>query len=274
MSKLALVTGGSTGIGFAAATQLATHGYDLVLVSSNPTKLENARKRLMLAGASYVETAAVDFANLHAVVEFATSFDQHWDALVNNAGIKIQADAQPTQQGFERHLGINHLAHFALTNALLEHASENARVVTVASIVARMGSATPLDSSNATTSQRYANSKLANLASALELDARLTAAGSSVRSLAAHPGFTKADPYGTTLTRIGETLLAQNCDRGALPIVDCVINDNPHTYAGPQIFELWGAASPARIPATALDATWRQELWRQSEVLVREALAL
>lgn len=274
MSKLALVTGGSTGIGLAVAKQLAIRGFDLVLISSNANKLANARERLLHAGAGDVETAAVDFADLAAVAEFAARFDRSWDALVNNAGIKIQADAQTTKQGLERHLGINHLAHFALTDGLLGLASENARIVTVASIVARIGSANPLDSTAASTSQRYANSKLANLAFAFELDSRLRAAESNVRSLAAHPGFTKADPYGTRMTRIGETLLAQDCDRGALPIVDCVISDNPHNYAGPKIFELWGSASQARIPLTALDETWRAQLWRDSEVLVRDALAL
>jgi NAD(P)-dependent dehydrogenase (short-subunit alcohol dehydrogenase family) len=274
MSKLALVTGGSAGIGLAAAKQLSNSGFDLVLISSNAKKLANARERLLHSGARSVATEVVDFADLRAVAKFAARFDRPWDALVNNAGIKIQADAQPTRQGFERHLGINHLAHFALTDGLLCRASANARVVTVASIVARVGSTTPLDATNASTSQRYANSKLANLAFALELDSRLKAAGSNVRSLAAHPGFTKADPYGTRVTRIGETLLAQHCDRGAAPIVDCIINDDPYNYVGPSVFELWGSASQARIPLTALDEAWRGQLWRDSEVLVRDALAL
>ena len=274
MSKLALVTGGSSGIGLATAKQLAIAGFELVLISSNANKLQKARENLLQEGASSVETAEVDFDDLVAVAEFATCFNRPWEALVNNAGIKIQSNAQPTRQGFERHLGINHLAHFALTERLLSLASADARIVTVTSIVARMGSTTPLDSRDTTTSQRYANSKLANLAFALELDSRLSAAGSKMRSLAAHPGFTKAGPYGTTWTRLGETLLAQNCERGALPIVDGVISTAPHDYAGPKILELWGLPSAARVPVTALDATWRAQLWRDSEVLVRDALAL
>lgn len=274
MSKLALVTGGSSGIGLAAAKQLAANGFDLVLISSNPNKLAKARDLLIRNGAISVEIATVDFADLDAVATFAEEFDRPWDALVNNAGIKIQQYAKPTAQGFERHLGINHLAHFALTNGLLSLATPNARIVTVASIVARFGSTTPLDGTFTSTSQLYANSKLANLAFALELDSRLRSSGSTVRSLAAHPGFTKAEPYGTKWTRLGETLFAQNCDRGAGPIVDCLLSAHPREYSGPRILELWGPSSPARIPQSALDETWRAQIWRDSEALVRSALAL
>lgn len=274
MSKLALVTGGSAGIGLAVSAELAKRGYELLLISSNPAKLESARTFLKQNGASSVEFAAVDFADLKSVADFAKQIQNDWDLLVNNAGIKIQADAQPTQQGLERHLGINHLAHFVLTNGLIARAKTAARVVTVSSIVARMGSDTPLNHPNATTSQCYANSKLANLAFALELDQRLRILESEVRSLAAHPGFTKAEPYGTRITRVGENLFAQSCERGALPILDAALSDSPIAYSGPRAFELWGPAAQARIPEIALDENWRAAFWRDSEVLAQKALGL
>ena len=274
MSKLALVTGGSVGIGLAVSAALAKRGYELLLISSNPAKLESARTFLKQNGATSVELAAIDFADLKSVADFASQFQNNWDLLVNNAGIKIQADAKPTQQGLERHLGINHLAHFVLTNGILAQATTAARIVTVSSIVARMGSDNPLAHPNATTSQCYANSKLANLAFALELDQRLRNRGSEIRSLAAHPGFTKAEPYGTRITRVGETLFAQSCERGALPILDAALADSPIAYSGPRTLELWGPSAQARIPKIALDETWRANLWRDSEVLAQQALGL
>ena len=274
MSKLALVTGGSAGIGLAVSAELAKRGYELLLISSNRARLESARTLLKQNGATTVDLATIDFADLKSIADFANQFPNKWDLLVNNAGIKIQAGAQPTQQGLERHLGINHLAHFLLTNGILPQAKDSARIVTVSSIVARMGSETPLEQLNLTTSQCYANSKLANLAFALELDQRLRSSGSQIRSLAAHPGFTKAEPYGTRITRIGETLFAQSCERGAKPILHAALSDAPYAYAGPRTFELWGQAAQARMPKIAMDETWRQAIWRDSEFLTKKALGL
>ena len=267
MTKHAIVTGGSAGIGLAVARALAAKGFALTLISSNSERLARAAQHLRNFTSQTIETAAVDFSNLDLVKEFAIGFSYSWDLLINNAGIKIQKDAAPTAQGFERHMGINHLAHFVLTKELLARANANARIVSVSSIVARVAPKDVFGGSDLNVSERYAASKLANLGFALELDARLKDAGSAIRSVAAHPGFTRAEPYGGVLTRIGEYLLAQSVDSGAKPIVEAALSAVPETFTGPRAFELWGSPAAARINLLAQDANWRKALWLESEAL-------
>jgi NAD(P)-dependent dehydrogenase (short-subunit alcohol dehydrogenase family) len=267
MTKHAIVTGGSAGIGLAVARELARQGFALTLLSSNPMRLEKARGLISQETGIEATTFAVNFANLDAVLAASSHVATGWDVLINNAGIKIQTDAAVSAQGHERHMSVNHLAHFALTQGLLRSANEGARIVGVASFMARFAPRELFEADAMSTSQRYAASKLANLAFALELDARLTVAGRPVRSVAAHPGFTRAEPYGTKVTRLGEYLLAQNTTWGAKPLVDAATAADPSAYTGPAIAELWGAPKPAKINPLALDTKWRSDFWAKSEEL-------
>lgn len=265
MAEVAIITGGSRGIGLAVAKQLADRGFSLVLVSSSPANLASARMTLQTSGADIVGSFVADFADLGSVAKLASDLserDLRWDRLINNAGIKIQDAAQNSVQGFERHMAINHLAHFALTADLLGLANPRARVSLVSSIVANRSSASVFTSSGA--SDSYAASKLANLGFAIELSERLRKTGMDISANAAHPGFTMADPYGTKFTRLAEMLLAQSVERGAGPIVEAAVGTGSADYLGPKVLELWGNPAPARIPALARDADWRAWLWRES----------
>lgn len=271
----ALVTGGSRGIGLAVARQLGLRGFSIELISSNSQHLETAATELKSSGVKVTAMHAVDFADLDAVRKFAA--DCHvrgieWDLLVNNAGIKVQKAAPRSAQGHERHMAINHLAHFTLTNELLTLAKPRARVVHVSSIVARFAPADIFQARD--TSARYAASKLANVLTSLELQRRLAAAGSTITSVAAHPGFTKADPYGTSLTRLAENLMAQSCERGALPIVSAAIADPLLPYLGPRWLELWGTPRAARIPPIASDENLLREVWLTSEQMTGTSFPL
>ena len=110
--------------------------------------------------------------------------------LINNAGVMAIPQAN-TVDGFEMQFGTNHLGHFALTNLLLPQITD--RVVTVSSGEHRRGTMHFDDlnwkSGDYSPWAAYRQSKLANLLFILELQRRLTAAGSTVRSLAAHPGY-------------------------------------------------------------------------------------
>lgn len=269
MTKHAIVTGGSAGIGLEVALALAHKGFDLTLISSRQDRLVAAKELIESRSRSKVETAAVDFADLNAVSRFCDQHAQDWDLLVNNAGIKIVNNAGQSAQGFERHLAINHLAHFALTNGLMPTAQHQARIVTVSSIVARFAPHDVFANRSFTTSERYAASKLANLGFAIELDNRLRAAGREQRSIAAHPGFTRAEPYGSRATRFAEFWFAQHAQRGALPILEAAIASSPNPYYGPVIAELWGRPTVAKVNPIALDDSWRQSLWSESENLTR-----
>jgi NAD(P)-dependent dehydrogenase (short-subunit alcohol dehydrogenase family) len=119
-----------------------------------------------------------------------------------------------TADGFELQFGTNHLGHFALTAALLPllRKGDAPRVVSVSSIAARSGRI-DFDDLQAqrhyAPMQAYAQSKLACLLFALELQRRSDAAGWGIQSMAAHPGIARTDllPNGagaaTTTARTG-----------------------------------------------------------------------
>ena len=162
------------------------------------------------ASAARRSTASSDLSSLASVRDFAERFGaEHGglDLLINNAGV-MAPPRRETADGFELQLGTNHLGHFALTGLLLGamQGREDARVVTVSSTAHKFGRIT---FDNLQGERRYfrwrayGQSKLANVLFARELDKRLRAAGSSVKSLAAHPGYVVDQPAvgGTAAAR-------------------------------------------------------------------------
>ena len=124
--RTAVVTGANSGIGRAAAKELARAGAHVVLAVRDTAKGEAAAA--VMPGA--VETRALDLADLASVRAFAAGWEGDLDLLINNAGIMAVPEGR-TKDGFELQFGTNHLGHFALTNLLLPHVT--GRVVTVAS---------------------------------------------------------------------------------------------------------------------------------------------
>ena len=270
----AIVTGARVGLGFEVARQLLSLGIDVVITGREQKAVDAATKKLAIQNPNRQVTGlALELGDLEQVSQFSQLPElEGWEILVNNAGAKIESPYKSTRQGFEWHFGVNHLSHHLLTSLLLPKASVGARVVSVASIMARTGGP-ELWSLNgqSTASLRhfnpgalYAASKLANLAFAMKLDQL----NIGVRAACAHPGFAKAEPYGSPLTRIGENLLAQSAASGARPIVAAATNPLQPSfgYFGPQVFELWGKPRAARLPAV-LTAHYIDDLWELSNEL-------
>jgi NAD(P)-dependent dehydrogenase (short-subunit alcohol dehydrogenase family) len=253
---LAIITGANTGLGFETATALASKGYQVLITSRSASKGNEAVARITnanpMAKASMLE---LDLSSMESINSFVSNYSASygaWDVLVNNAGAKILSNYSETDFGVEYHFGVNAVGHFALTMDLLKHRAENSRVVSVASIIARvapkkLGPAGSRDNYQAGMS--YSASKLANLAFSLELENLL--GSDSFSSLAAHPGFARAEPYGPKTTRFFESFLAQSAKAGARPIVEAASNMKipGGSYLGPKYFELWGDSASAKIPS-------------------------
>ena len=120
-----IVTGGNSGVGKATATALACAGHDVKIACRTMSKANEAAASM----SGNVEVAELDLADLTSVRKFADSVD-FVDVLVNNAGV-LGLPLTRTADGFEAHMGTNHLGHFALT-CLLGNRVRN-RVVVVAS---------------------------------------------------------------------------------------------------------------------------------------------
>lgn len=262
MQKLAIVTGGNTGLGKQTALRLAKEGFDLVIACRNQSSGDAAAKEILQLNPSRkIEIAPLDLSDLDSVSDFAKQQKSNWHLLVNNAGAKIERPHKLTKQGFEWHLGVNHLGHFALTADLWHLAASNAKVVSVSSIVARNGCLDLLPATFSASTQ-YANSKLMNLVFAMMLSEKV--ANSDRSSNAAHPGFARADAYGNWRIRLAEYLFAQSSKAGSEPIFDACLTGNGE-FLVPKIFELWGKSALAR-PQLPADQEM-DNFWKMSETL-------
>jgi NAD(P)-dependent dehydrogenase (short-subunit alcohol dehydrogenase family) len=271
--RTVIVTGATSGLGQVTATRLAAAGAHVVLAVRSAER--GARAAAAMGGD--VEVRELDLADLASVRAFAADWTDPIDVLVNNAGIMLVPLAR-TVDGFESQFGTNHLGHFALTNLLLPLVTD--RVVTVSSSAHR-GASIDLDDLSWTTRPyrswaAYGQSKLANLLFTLELQRRLTADGSAVRALAAHPGYAASGLQGSTgkpmldgLLRLGNAVMAQSPEMGALPSLYAATQDLPGgSYVGPDgLGEQRGHPKLVRRSAAAGDLDLAARLWLVSEQL-------
>ena len=190
--KTVIVTGGNSGLGLAAATQLAEAGATVVLACRDPAKGNAAKESIRQATqAGTIEVSALDLGDLSSVKSFKKSWgDRPIDVLMLNAGVMAIPERSFTTDGFERHFGVNHLGHFALTALLwpeLKKAATGgaggARVVVVSTDGHKKGSiafddinlAKPGAYKDCSTPfcTAYTQSKLANVLFANELERRI-----------------------------------------------------------------------------------------------------
>ncbi|MFE4966002.1 oxidoreductase [Streptomyces sp. NPDC056660] len=270
--RTAVVTGANSGIGFTAADALARSGAHVVFAVRDPERGRAAAAKV----SGSTEVRRLDLADLASVREFAAGWDRPLDLLINNAGVMMLPE-QSTKDGFEMQFGTNHLGHFALTNLLLPYLKD--RVVTVSSGLHRGGDGViHFDDVNLrgtySPTRAYAQSKLANLLFTLELQRRLTEAGSPVRALAAHPGYAAtnlqshtANPLARLGMRLGNLLVAQDDRGGTLPTLYAATQDLPGaSYVGPSgLGEMRGAPALAGRSAAASDPVAARRLWTLSE---------
>lgn len=193
-NKICMVTGANSGIGKVTALELAKRGATVVMVCRNRSKGEAAQAEIKAqSGNASVDLMLADFASLASVRQLTEDFQQQYQqlhVLVNNAGLYLDKRYE-TRDGFEMTFGVNHLAHFLLTNLLLDmlKASAPARIINVSSEAHQFGR---LDFDDLQGRRRYdgmrayGQSKLANILFTYELDRRLAGTGVTVNSL--HPG--------------------------------------------------------------------------------------
>jgi len=128
-----VVTGASTGLGLETARACAAHGATVVMAVRDPGA-PAALAALATVGVNG-HLVACDLTSLASVRAAAAEIAERWgrvDVLVNNAGV-MATPAGTTVEGFELQLGVNHLAHFALTARLAPVLADDARVVNVSS---------------------------------------------------------------------------------------------------------------------------------------------
>ena len=288
-ARTVVVTGANSGIGFHAARVLAERGADVVLGVRDTSRGEEAAGRIRDgARDARVDVRRLDLADLGSVREFAAGVGERFgyglDMLINNAGV-MALPYRTTADGFEMQLGTNHLGHFALTGLLLDSLLRrpDPRVVTVSSAAHRMGRIN-FDDLQSERSYRkwpaYGQSKLANLLFAYELQRRASAAGTPLRSVAAHPGYSAtnlqvAGPQmsGSSLNERFMVMLnkvvAQSSEMGAEPTLYAATTpDLLGAFVGPSgPGEMRGHPQVVTSNSRAMDETTARRLWEVSEEL-------
>jgi NAD(P)-dependent dehydrogenase (short-subunit alcohol dehydrogenase family) len=268
-----IVTGANSGIGRAAASALARAGTRVVLAVRDTEKGQAAAATMP----GDTEVRRLNLASLASIRDFAAGWKGDVDLLINNAGV-MAPPLTRTADGFELQFGTNHLGHFALTNLLLD--TITGRVVTVSSTGHRMGS---IDFDDLNWERKpyrrwraYGQSKLSNLLFTAELQRRLTAAGSDVLANAAHPGYAATNLQFHSgrrvldmISTVGNRLVAQDEDGGALPTLYAAVADIPgDSFAGPGGFmEQRGAPKLVGRSGAAKDPDVARRLWDVSEEL-------
>jgi NAD(P)-dependent dehydrogenase (short-subunit alcohol dehydrogenase family) len=290
--RVAVVTGANAGVGWASSAVLAAAGAHVVMAARDAGRADAARARLVEAHpAASVEVVALDLASLDSVRRAAAAIASRHarvDVLMNNAGVMAVPEGR-TVDGFETHLGVNHLGHWVLTSRLMGPllAADRARVVTVTS-TARLG-AVPVAAHDPDLVGRYdpwdayGRSKLANLHFALGLQRRLAVAGTGAQSLAAHPGISRTNLLPSTvaagggghlvpIARVGYRVVGMQADRGALSQLRAATDPAARggELYGPR-FGAFGSPVRRRVRRTPQLDEQVEALWALSEELTGEA---
>lgn len=202
--RVAMITGGNSGIGFVTVKKLAAQGFHVILASRNQQSSARAIAQIRADNPNAsLESIELDLASFASVRQCVAVFHEKGyplHLLINNAGGAVPGKRPSfTADGFEMTFGTNHLGHFLLTNLLLDDLKQSApaRVITVSSRLHNPeyagGRRVDFDYDNLRGEKYYQpqvfyrNSKLANMWFVYELNRRL--AGTGVTSNAVCPGF-------------------------------------------------------------------------------------
>jgi len=295
--RRAVITGANGRLGFQTALELARHGAQVVLPARTQAKAEDVALRIRAeVPDADVVTEIIDLADQSSIRGFAGRYIERFpgaslDLVINNAGVAAIPTREITLDGFELQFATNFLGPFALTAMLFGSIKPQpgSRIVTVSSIAGNFGK---IDFDNLQSERRYgavspshAQSKLANLIFAQELQRKLAAAHSPILSTAAHPGYAvdNRQPGGPDNEKLSTKIikallqnLSHDASHGALPTLFAAVSPTaePGGYYGPDgLFQLRGAPTVAKIPAAAKDEAVAKRLWEQAERLTAATFA-
>ena len=275
-----LITGGSSGIGYATARELSQRGATVFITSRSQESANVAAHVISEESGNYVEGLALDLSRMSSVRSFADAFSRRnkkLNILVNNAGM-IAGKRIVTEDSLELTFAANFLGPFLLTQLLMPQlqATGDARILNVSSELYR-NAKSGLDFSNLqlekgfSSSLAYAQSKLAMMLFTLQLRERLN--GSHVSSFAIHPGVIRTNfgsgPESSRSMKLMMKVLGpvlKSPEAGALTSIHLAtapLDSINHAW-------YWSEAKPGQPQAVALDKAAGRKLWEVSESLVSE----
>jgi len=298
---IAVVTGGSSGIGIPTIEALVLANMKVILCARNTKAAEEAIQSLALppsleqniiiqtldlSDMASIQTAAREIVEY---VEKEEGSTKQIDVLLNNAGVMAPPKREPTAQDLELQFGTNHVGHHMLTRSLLPSMNqENGRIVTVASTAHSFGQ---LDFRNlnyddagtdagAGVTERdysawgaYGQSKLANILFAKGLSDKLQEQGSGIKAVSLHPGV-----IGTNLWRnmprwsrplVNFVMADKNVEQGAATNVYCCLVDG-EAFKGGEYLSDCQILEPSNQYGKDEMGTLREKLWKATEGIIQD----
>ncbi|WP_038030037.1 SDR family oxidoreductase [Thermonema rossianum] len=285
--KTYLITGTNTGAGFEAARMLLSKGAEVVMLNRSEEKTLKAIDSLKESIGSHIKVSFIklDLSSLSSVRRAAEEVIHkipHIDALICNAAVAQIATRTLTADGFEMQLGVNYYAYFLLTQLLFDKIEQSkGRIVYVSSEGYKMGlKRIKFEDMNFNEgyapNTAYAQSKLALMVFAYELQRRIKKAQKQVKVYVCHPGAAKTSlirPNAPWLTRatwwiLAHSPLVQSAEKGAYPEVMCATEENlkQEAFYGPTGFMQWsGPVGECKVEPFVFDETAAAKLWAISE---------
>ncbi|KAL7932824.1 NAD(P)-binding protein [Trichoderma chlorosporum] len=303
--KVALVTGGNSGIGLQTVKQLALHGAKVYLGARSEARAKEAIDSILSENKAINKDNIIwlplDLSKLSNIVEatqLLSSWENRLDILINNAGIAAE-DFTTTAEGFESTIAVNHIGHFVLVTRLLpllkataSLPSSDVRVVTISSSAEKFapkynnfatvkdlsdpGTTNPNDhAARMTVFARYGASKLANILFTKELQRRLDQENVKIIVLALDPGPVATDGGMGVFPGFLKPVLKlvmKSPEKGALTQLFCAtakeVASEPETYKGKFL------SAPGKITSgseRSRNGELAQSLWRITEEALKSA---
>ena len=286
--KTALVTGANSGLGYYTAKALSEKKAHVILASRSLEKANLAINKLKVCNPKGIFTPLdLDLADLKNVSDIGSKISNEFeniDLLINNAGI-MHPPKTLSVQGFEIQFAVNHLAHMLLTLKLIPliERKEKSRIVTVTSgaqFFGKVGWSNLKAEKYYNKWESYANSKLANVMFALELNEKLKQ--KNILSLAAHPGIAKTNLFAAQKPKPSpiETFslelfspIFQSAEMGALPQLFAATSYEAKggEHYGPK-FNFRGHPKLSPTSPFALNKKERKNLWGKSMEILNNFL--
>lgn len=284
--KTYVITGANGGAGFEATRVLLAKGATVVMLNRNADKSAAAIATLKEEFGSDADVAfvCVDLADLDSVRKAAAETLERFpriDALICNAAIAQVAKQEITVDGFESQIGVNHFGHFLLCGLLFDRIEASAgRIVVVGSNAYKMGlKRIQFEDLNFdkkyTAWNAYAQSKLAQMMFAYELQRRVEAAGKNAQVHVCHPGASRTNllkDTASTFNKIAWSILsrviAQSAEKGSWPEVMCATEEEleQETLYGPtKRADTVGPVGACPLDEVALNQDMATQLWTLSE---------
>lgn len=280
--RTVVITGANSGLGLASTRALTDAGALVVMACRDSARAEAARAGLGHPDrAEVVQMDLADLDSVRAAAEIIAA--RRPDVLINNAGL-MNIPRGSTAQGHEMQFGVNVLGHFALTRALESVLTD--RVVWLGSMMHRFGSVDPddldWDRRRYSPMPVYSATKLACVMLAYEQQRRFDAAGSSLKAMAAHPGYSATNLQYRSGSRVQDLamkaaeripFLVQPAERGALPqLYAATVTALPGgVYVGPDgPGELSGYPKVVSSSRASRDRAVAAALWERCEEMTAQ----